>query len=81
MPKALKMPRTPARCPVCGAPDVRRIVYGLPGPDLAEAAVRGEVVLGGCMPSGRSWASARCKHAWGGEMQNARSRLVVRPTN
>lgn len=29
------------------------IVYGLPGPDLFEAAERGEVRLGGCiMPSG-----------------------------
>jgi hypothetical protein len=35
-------------CPVCGGEEVR-IVYGLPGPEVAEAAERGEVALGGCV--------------------------------
>jgi len=49
---------------------VRPIVCGLPGPDLAEAASRGEVVLGGCMPGDRRWACVRCKHEWGAALKN-----------
>lgn len=40
-----------SRCPVCGAVG-RPIVFGLPGPDLFEAAERGEVLLGGCCVTG-----------------------------
>jgi hypothetical protein len=36
-------------CPECGSHDVLPIVYGLPGPELEARAVRGEVVLGGCI--------------------------------
>jgi transcription elongation factor Elf1 len=36
-------------CPQCGSQDVVPIVYGLPGPELMEAAARGEVMLGGCV--------------------------------
>ncbi|MBE7157419.1 MAG: hypothetical protein INR62_03105 [Rhodospirillales bacterium] len=35
-----------------GPPRVKRLVYGLPSKHTMEAAQRGEVVLGGCMPSG-----------------------------
>ena len=35
-------------CPRCGSAS-REVVFGLPGPELFEAADRGEVVLGGCM--------------------------------
>jgi hypothetical protein len=35
-------------CAVCGGRGVR-IVYGLPGPELADAAERGELALGGCV--------------------------------
>ena len=35
-------------CPICGAPAVE-IAYGYPGPELFDAAGRGEVVLGGCI--------------------------------
>jgi hypothetical protein len=35
-------------CPECGGKGLR-IVYGLPSLELAEAADRGEVVLGGCV--------------------------------
>jgi hypothetical protein len=38
---------TPA-CPQCGSMGLIRIVYGLPGPELVDAAKRGEVILGGC---------------------------------
>ena len=42
------------------------LVYGLPGPDLFDAAQRGEVVLGGCvLPMSRDdedsdWACPVC---------------------
>ena len=39
-------PRPP--CPVCGASDARRIVYGLPAPELFDDP---EVALGGCLVS------------------------------
>jgi hypothetical protein len=39
--------RTRARtCPVCGTPDARRIVYGLPTADLLEDP---DVAIGGCV--------------------------------
>jgi YgiT-type zinc finger domain-containing protein len=36
-------------CPKCGAAAPMPIVYGNPGPNLAEAAARGEIELGGCI--------------------------------
>ena len=53
-------------CPSCGAGDVVPIVIGLPGPDLMEAAERGEVVLAGCivMPDQPNWSCNRCDHEW-----------------
>ena len=40
----------PARpCPRCGSPDAICIAYGFSGPELWEAAERGEIRLGGCM--------------------------------
>jgi len=38
-------------CPACGGKLVS-IVYGLPGPEAAEAANRGEIALGGCLVTG-----------------------------
>ena len=35
------------KCPTCSA-GLTPIVYGLPGPELFEAAERGEIQLGGC---------------------------------
>ena len=46
-------------CPECGGKGVR-IVYGLPGPELAEAAERGEVALGGCV-IGEDDANLQCR--------------------
>lgn len=40
--------RSPRRCPKCDSVNVARIEYGLPGPDMAKKAGRGEIVLGGC---------------------------------
>ncbi len=45
---AERPPRTPRRCPACGADKPLRIAYGEPTPDIFEAAERGELVLGGC---------------------------------
>jgi hypothetical protein len=36
-------------CPACHQPSLRQIVYGMPGVDLAQAAERGGVILGGCI--------------------------------
>ena len=36
-------------CPSCGSTDAIRIEYGYPSSELAEAAERGEVILGGCL--------------------------------
>lgn len=44
--------RRPASCPRCGSTDTIPIAYGLPGPELMEAAERGEVAIGGCIVSG-----------------------------
>lgn len=54
--------RKPRRCPVCGSARVLKIVYGLPGRELAAAAQRGEVALGGCCISDHdpSWCCADC---------------------
>ena len=38
----------PPTCPRCGGP-LRPIAYGFPGPEMFEAAERGEIVLGGCV--------------------------------
>ena len=39
----------PVRCPRCGSSNLRPIVRGMPGPELVDAAERGEVVIGGCV--------------------------------
>lgn len=38
---------SPPTCPSCGRA-AAPIVYGLPGPELVQAAERGEVIIGGC---------------------------------
>ena len=54
--------RKPSRFPVCGSTRVVKIAYGLPGPELAAAAQRGEVALGGCCVSDYDprWYCADC---------------------
>lgn len=49
-------------CPKCGSSNIRRIAYGLPGLEMAEAAERGEIALGGCVIDERSrqWECAAC---------------------
>ena len=54
------------RCPECEGTDVVPIVYGFPGPDLADAQNRGEVELGGCVVTGADpeWRCKVCGHSW-----------------
>jgi hypothetical protein len=46
-------------CPRCGSRDVVRVVYGLPTPELFEAADEGRVILGGCDPF--RWPTHACR--------------------
>ena len=60
------MPR-PKSCPKCRSPVIVEIVYGLPGPELFEAASRGEVELGGCLVADfqPEWACRACGERFG----------------
>jgi hypothetical protein len=62
-------------CPVFGAL-ARPLVYGMPGPDLAETARRGEVVLGGCVigdDMDLGSCSGPVEHRWGDDESAART--------
>ncbi len=54
------------RCPRCHSDEVLPIVYGLPGPELAEESMKGRLVLGGCMvwPESPDRQCAACHHSW-----------------
>jgi hypothetical protein len=60
--------RTPvsAKCPSCQSADVVPIMYGLPGPEMAEASIKGEIVLGGCVIFGNdpAWFCRACEARW-----------------
>jgi len=62
-PKGRRRGGKPEKCPKCGSAEVLRIAYGLPGPEMGEAAERGEIALGGCVIDERSrqWECATCK--------------------
>ena len=53
-------------CPQCGSAEVVPIIYGFPGPELAEESERGKVELGGCVVSDDDprWCCKRCDHRW-----------------
>ena len=53
-------------CPECGSGDVVPIEYGLPGPEMMQAAGRGEVHLGGCVvaPDSPDLRCGACGHEW-----------------
>ncbi len=67
----------PPTCPTCGALGVL-IVYGTPGPDLVDAAERGEVLIGGCVITGDDPTPNGC--AAGHEWKARRSRDAPRPS-
>ncbi len=62
-PSSVGEPQAP--CPRCGTPGIP-IIWGLPGADLAEAARRGEVILGGCLVTGddADHECPACRHQW-----------------
>ncbi len=74
------MSRRPS-CPECGSDDVAEIVYGFPGPELAEQAERGEVILGGCcVPlAPAKWGCHACDHEWGHERPRSNIVFLGRP--
>ena len=51
-------------CPACGG-KLLPIAYGYPGPDLMEAAEKGEVIIGGCEveEDNPNWQCADCGKA------------------
>jgi len=51
------------RCLVCRGRGVP-IVYGMPGVELAEAENRGELVLGGCLPTDEDASYLQCGATW-----------------
>ncbi|UCE28456.1 MAG: hypothetical protein JSW52_10515 [Candidatus Coatesbacteria bacterium] len=54
-------------CAECGSSEnVIPIIYGYPGPELREAAERGEVFLGGCVMTGDDplWYCKSCERRW-----------------
>jgi hypothetical protein len=58
--------KRPPKCPQCDGDHVVPIVYGLPGPELEQEAMRGEVVLGGCCLDAPNWACQDCEFRWEG---------------
>lgn len=61
----MNAPRT-YHCPKCGQLTGVRIAYGYPGPDLSEAAKRGEIELGGCCVTddGPNFHCKTCGYEW-----------------
>ena len=51
-------------CPECQSTNIAPIAYGLPGPEMSESALRGEIVLGGCMVDTPRWYCRDCESAW-----------------
>ncbi len=52
------------RCPSCGSESVAPILYGLPGLESFEAARRGELIIGGCMPGPDACGCLECGRRW-----------------
>jgi hypothetical protein len=53
-------------CPACGGKTVVPIAYGLPGPEMQQAARRGELVLGGCVlwDDQPAFQCLECRNGW-----------------
>ena len=60
------MDDTRRMCPRCNSEDVLPIIYGLPGPELTEASIRGKVALGGCVvfPDAPDYTCNNRGHEW-----------------
>lgn len=53
-------PGSRTRCPTCGLRGGVRLAYGFPGPEMFEAAERGEIMLGGARSGRVSPSGAAC---------------------
>jgi len=53
-------------CPACHCAEIKRILYGRPGPSAMEEIERGEAISGGCFAfAGQpDWQCAACRHRW-----------------
>jgi hypothetical protein len=47
-------------CPRCGSREATTIAYGFPTDQMSEAARRGEVAIGGCLPMSAEWECRAC---------------------
>jgi len=52
----------PPACPACSSTSLLPIAYGMPTPELIEAAARGEVILGGCVIDRAVLDAVACRH-------------------
>jgi hypothetical protein len=61
-----KRPHVEPECPGCQSKQVKPILYGLPGEELLERYVKGEVRLGGCciQPNLPTRACEKCEFTW-----------------
>jgi hypothetical protein len=59
----LEASRTPGTCPSCGSPG-KPLLFGYPRPEAMDAAERGEIALGGCMPEPFTMRCTNCGHDW-----------------
>lgn len=59
-----------AKCPKCNS-ELTKIVYGLPTPETAESAERGEIMLGGCCisPFSPSFYCKNCHIEYSGDLK------------
>ena len=53
-------------CPICKKKSVVKIVYGYPGQELLDAALKKEVVLGGCIveEANPEFYCLKCDNQW-----------------
>ena len=53
-------------CPNCGADHTIPIAYGMPAPEMREAADHDEIHIGGCViiDSNPIWHCRKCGHEW-----------------
>jgi len=58
----------PTACPICGSPNIARIVWGLvdPSPELWDEIRAGRATLGGCFVPDPTplWECQDCDHEW-----------------
>ena len=66
--KSPSKPKVGKQCPTCSSPEVARILYGLPDPEIFDnPSARSKIVLGGCCITDESprWQCLACGATWG----------------